>query len=251
MHIFLFPHQDDEIGVVSTLLNCASNKDFVTCFYLSTSNKGINRDIESKKFFQYFSINKNVKQIFLGSKYKIYDQEVSDNLDFLYFKIFSYIQSNFKKFDNIEILSPSFEAGHPDHDAAYFISLKLFKNFNFLKFYSFPLYNNENCLNGFFNAFSPLNVYKGQLIKIDKPKFNFLKIFLSLLIFRSQYKSLLVLSPFYLKRILLNFYLIDEMQNINFKKIEQPHVGTTYCTYRGWVCNYKKQLLHYNNFINS
>ena len=93
---------------------------------------------------------------------------------------------------------------------------------------------------------------------LNKPlKKDYIKLFSSLFIFKSQLITILVLSPFFLIRILVGFWLIDEKKNIikfqiekNKYKLLKPHKGIIYSEYRGWVLNYNALLEKFNLFLN-
>lgn len=258
LFIYLLPHQDDEIGVITSLINELRAGNEVLCFYLTKSSLDIDRDKESMDYFKHLNIFKKGRQVFLGSQIPIIDQSLSDNLHKVFNYIFEVISRNEKKYDRkITILAPSFEGGHPDHDSAYVIALKIRIQKKYLKFYTFPLYHSEGTFKGLFKAFKPLKSYKREII-LNKPlKKDCINLFSSIFIFKSQLITLLLLSPFFLIRILVGFYLIDEKKNIqkfqiqkNKYKLQKPHKGIIYSEYRGWVLNYNLILKKFNLFIN-
>ena len=258
LFIYLFPHQDDEIGVISSLINELRTGNEVLCFYLTKSSQGIDRDNESINYFKHMNIYKKGRQVFLGSQIPIIDQSLSNNLQKIFNYICEAISRNEKKYNrNITIIAPSFEGGHPDHDSAYVIALKIIIQIKYLKLYTFPLYHSEGSLKGMFNAFQPLKSYKNEMI-LNKPlNKDYIKLFSSLFIFKSQLITILVLSPFFLIRILVGFWLIDEKKNIikfqiekNKYKLLKPHKGIIYSEYRGWVLNYNALLEKFNLFLN-
>ena len=108
-----------------------------------------------------------------------------------------------KKFD---LFTPTWEGGHPDHDATFLIAVKLKKKINF-KHYHFPLYSKKNSI--FFNLLTP-NQYARNNFDIKLSKYN-LKDALYYLrltfIYQSQIKTFIILWPF-----LILFYLLTRTQ---------------------------------------
>lgn len=237
--IFLLPHQDDELGVITSIIDSIKKPDCSTyCIYLSTNPNNIDRDKESKNFFKFLNLS-SIKQIFLGSHLGIYDLKVSNNLNKLYKYLFLFLNNNFPQNIKLNIYTPSYEGGHPDHDSSYVIGLKINKNFNGSNHFTFPLYNYENKRFGFFNAFKPLNKYCSNERSVSFPrKFIWLLIFAPF-VFHSQLRSILILYPFYLLRILKGFSLIQELDGANIFVLKQPHKGKLYYEHRLWNSSHK------------
>ena len=247
--IFLFPHQDDELGAISSLLyDSHTNCEKIFCFYLSKSPKNINRTLESKSFLSFLKI-KNINLIDIGDELKILDQKVIFNLSLIYKYIFAYIRKNLSA-NKIKVYTPSYEGGHPDHDSAYIIGKKLVLNYPVLDFCTFPLYNAENRNFAFFNAFLPLSYQKKNSFKVFCNPFLIIRILLSPFIFKSQYKAIFALYPFFILRILFGFYLTKNQIIQSKLNIIKPHSGELYYEKRKWMSS-DFAIIQFETFLNN
>lgn len=216
--IFLLPHQDDELGVFE-ILNKHTNKKNLTIIYLTGERNSLKikaRNNESLEVLKKFGIN--VKNIFfLGDKLRIEDQHLIYNLEKIYKNLKEVLKG--KKFD---LFTPTWEGGHPDHDATFLIAVKLKKRINF-NHYHFPLYSKKNSI--FFNLLTP-NQYAGKNFNIKLSKYNLKDALYYLRLtfkYQSQIKTFIILWPF-----LILFYLFIRTQYTFYSKnfiLEPPGCG--------------------------
>lgn len=232
--IILLPHQDDEIAILP-LLDEIQNSINLKIIYLTTNkNEKLNqkRNNESLNVLKKIGIKKN-DIFFLNNKHRIYDKNLYKKSN----EVIKYLLSkkNLITLDrDSTILTTSFEGGHPDHDASFFICMKIYKKLKYKKFMSFPLYNSEKKLMPF-QAFKNIMKYNDQLIFIETSlakSFFYLKLIFT---YKSQMKTILSLFPFYLYRCLIkqSFILIDHSYNENF--ISKPHQGKLFYEKRKWM----------------
>ena len=139
--LFLFAHQDDEIGVLHEILKAVRAGDRVVCIYLTNGGAGKatpqERNAESSRCLTSLGVSPD-DLIFLGTEQDIPDGRLPDNLERGWSKLI----------ETVEPLQPvrrifthAFEGGHQDHDAASVIGTLLAKRLGCLEeSRQFPLY---------------------------------------------------------------------------------------------------------------
>jgi hypothetical protein len=143
--LFIFAHQDDELGVFPEIVRCLESEIDVIIAYLTTGTfdgtVSTRRCNESIKVLSKLGVN--VKNIhFLGNDYVIPDAQLSKNL----FKAFDALVKLISKIGPIEhIYTLAWEAGHADHDASHPVSIALAYKLNLIEHcQQFSLYSNIN-----------------------------------------------------------------------------------------------------------
>ena len=141
--IYLFAHQDDELGCFIKLDKDISNNDTYVFFLTSGGNNSQNnlisiRNKESIKVLQNLGLKKK-NIFFIGHDLKIDHYTLYLNLEIVYKEIR-------KKIDKIgkpdSIITHSWEGGHEDHDACNLIGRKIAHVFKIIdKSYQFSQYN--------------------------------------------------------------------------------------------------------------
>ena len=211
--LVLLAHYDDEIFCLP-LLNQAFIKNTHIKFIWLTNSCGRNRvHVPEKRKretmrFLHTTIGKdfNFETIHLGISQGVDDLKLHENLS----DVARQILNQFKKIDNI--ICPTWENGHTDHDSSYLISkfIQLERNCDLL---SVPMYSKAS-------KFFPFNVMKllNQEVENIKVVYPYGKIFLHYFLipyyFRSQLRSWIGLYPFIIFRVLLtrkSYYLREKV----------------------------------------
>lgn len=232
--IIILPHQDDEIAILPLLDSLEEGVNLKIIFITKNKNQNLNikRNKESISVLNKIGINdKDI--VFLEFKNLILDKHLYKNIKEIN-KYFLSQRELFTSDKNTTIISTSFEGGHPDHDAAFLISMNIFKKMQYKKFLSFPLYNSEKSFIPF-QAFTNLKKYNNQLYFLS---FSFKKsLFYFSLIFsyKTQIKTVFFLLPFFIYRCFIKkkFILINHNTNENIQL--RPHLGKLLYEKRGWL----------------
>ena len=221
--IYLFAHQDDELGCFVKLDKDISYNDtyvfFLTCGENYSQNNLIStRDRESLHVLQKLGLKKK-NIFFIGRKLKISHYTLYLNLKIVYKEIRK-IVNKIGKPDSI--ITHSWEGGHEDHDACNLIGRKIAFDFQIIdKSYQFSQYNafkTNNLL--FFKVFNPINKING---KIFYSKFKKRIFYIRLLFFyKSQIKIWFGLYPFVIYHYL--FKGSNYLEKLNKDRvIKKPH----------------------------
>ncbi len=240
--IFLLAHQDDEIAIFKSIKTIIKKNEKVYIFYLTNGDNSKNnnkllikrREKESKKVLSKLGVNlKNI--IFLGNLIKIKSYKLINKLDKTYNLLGKFINNINGR---ITIYSHAWEGGNVDHDSAFIITLKLFRNYSkILTCYQFPFYNSYKMPFNFYRIFYPLP-YNGYSIKLKISmieKFKFVKY---LFHYTSQSKIWIGLYPFVIIKILFNNF--NYLQTIQKKFIlKKPHENLLWYE--------KRKFINYNN----
>jgi LmbE family N-acetylglucosaminyl deacetylase len=167
--LFIFCHQDDEMGVFNHIENSIKlNLNVFVLFLTSGSinkkidkNKLYHRDLESLSVLKNLGVkNKNIK--FIGRKLGINVYELHKNYLAAYKELSK--QINYIK-GNIEIITHSWEGGNTDHDSCYLLVKKLYINNNKIKScFQFSLYHSKNMPFNFYKVLDPITE-NGKIIK--------------------------------------------------------------------------------------
>ncbi len=225
--VFIFSHQDDEIGIFETLNKSIQNKENIIIFYMTSGevNKSIStkkifhRDKESLSVLRKFGIKeKNI--IFFGRKNNIRTCALHKKLNFSYKELSNFL-SNIK--GDIKIYTHAYEGGNEDHDSCFILVLKLFKKLKNIKSaYQFPFYNAYSRL-FYYSVQKPLKI-NGEVIKVKVSLKNKIRYISYLFFYKSQTRVWVGLYPFLIFNFLIrNYYYL---QRINKKfLVKKPHNG--------------------------
>ena len=226
--IFLFAHQDDEVGITKVILNELADDNEVICIFITDGGKKNEiRNQESISVLVKIGVNK--KNIyFLGKEFKFKDGMLSKKIKDLQAWISKYIK------DNNHISSmyvTAYEGGHQDHDALHVATVKAaYENGVIDSLYQFPLYNRYKCIGPFFSVMKPLSA-NGKVIKINMTIKERVQALFYCLQYSSQLKTWIGLFPFFLIYYLMNSHQI--IQKVPRERIDQkPHEGTLLYEYR-------------------
>ncbi len=220
--IYLFAHQDDELGCFIKLDKDISNNDTYVFFLTSGGNNSQNnlisiRNKESIKVLQNLGLKKK-NIFFIGHDLKIDHYTLYLNLEIVYKEIR-------KKIDKIgkpdSIITHSWEGGHEDHDACNLIGRKIAHVFKIIdKSYQFSQYNSFKTNLIFFRVFNPINKIGGSRFY---SKFKKRILYIKLLFFyKSQIKIWFGLYPFVIYHYLFKgFNYLEKLNRDKF--IKKPH----------------------------
>lgn len=222
--LFLFAHQDDELGVFFKIHQLIANGDSVTVVYLTSGNfegeRSIVRDSESISVLKQLGVpNENV--VFLGGDIGIPDGRLSSNLHLAFHALVGLVEQFGKP---AQLYFPAWEGGHQDHDAVHLVGMGLARKYDILDgAFQFPLYTGYKLPGIFFRLFFPL-APNGVVSQIGIPwnlRFKFIKLCFH---FPSQKKAWLGLFPFFLWHYL--FAGTQMLQTVSTQRVEhQPHSG--------------------------
>lgn len=223
--IFVFAHQDDEIGVFPIIQKAVADNLRVVCLYLtsgadSVSGKSIIRQQESSKVLSLLGVE--IKDIhFIGSKNEICDGNLIYNLG-LSFRSLIKILHKYENISNVYV--HAYEGGHHDHDAAFVVvacCLEALSIGNIGK--QFPMYRSSRTSMFPYVINKTLNE-NGAVTKVKYSRLRCLKYCLLTLNYRSQWKSMLGLIPFYAWSWSISATV--KIQPVNSLRIlSRPHSG--------------------------
>lgn len=230
--MFLFPHQDDEFGVLHVLdTNHKSGRRSI-CIYLTDGSGGgkdpHKRDLESLNVLSKLGV-KSQDIFFLGNKDRVRDGRLVDALE-LSFNRLSKLLAN----QEIDVLyTPTWEGGHPDHDAAALLAYAFMLKRRGLKVLGFPLYNAFNIKLAPFGLFRPIEA-NGDLHSLRIPNSSVLRHLSYCLMYPTQVKTWIALFP-----ATVWHYAFDRnqyLQDINQQALRQkPHSGDLLYERRNWL----------------
>jgi len=231
--LFLFAHQDDELGILYEIEKSIQQKYCALCLYLTDGGYGRNRpevrNRESYRVLTKIGVKKeNIK--FLGTMLCIEDTKLCYYTSLAIAAITKIIGDQ----EIACVYCPAWEGGHPDHDALYLIASMLIEQKNIqIPCWQYPLYNGANLIYPFFRVFQPLED-NGHVISKRIPIKKRLKYLHFCIYYKSQIKSLIGVLP-----LIAWNYLVDGHQHlqpikrqINFAR---PHAGLLYYEKRDFM----------------
>lgn len=224
--IFLFPHQDDEVGIFQKIIDELQEENEVFCLFFtraSSEKKNSTRNFESTNvLFSYGVKKENI--FFVGQSLGIEDKSLHKHIHQAYQWLKNWLA---RHSDISNIYVPAWEGGHPDHDCLNAIAAVLSTQSNFKqKVWQFPLYNANNCLRLFYKIQSPL-CDNGEPIKISIKFVNRIKFIKSCLGYPSESVAWIGLFPFFF----YNYLVLGRqlLQPIQYDRIFfRPHKGWLY-----------------------
>ena len=240
--IFIFSHQDDELGVFNHIKKALKDNHNVNVFFLTNGrikNKKDKkivdiREKESIKVLKKLGVSRN-KIFFIGKKLNINVYELYNHLIIVYKKLSKLFKNTNKRF---EIFTHSWEGGNTDHDSCYLIVLKLFKKFNNINCcYQFSLYHGHNMPFTLYKVLAPLK-NNGIIIKEKINIIEKLKMIYLLFLYPSQFKVWIGLYPIIIFKIFFNRYgHIQKIKKNIF--LNKPHSGKLWYEKRNFL-SYKE-----------
>ena len=228
--IFLFAHQDDEVGIISLIKRKIDQGANVICVFATDGGKNFrSRNKESLSVLNNVGVkSKNI--LFVGKSENFMDGYLSKKAITLKKWLIKFFLS-MKDIDSIYVTA--YEGGHQDHDALHHISVIALNELNLLdKLFQFPLYNKFNCLGPFFSVLKPLSE-NGKTIDFELTILERLKSIIYCLYYPSQYKTWIGLLPFFIMHHI--FYKKLKIQKASIQRLSQrPHDGALLYESRGF-----------------
>lgn len=132
MRLILFPHYDDEMFCIHHLRRWQAGAEPITIRFLThelDSSSEVIRSEESRRHLLDLGITYS-RTPFLDASAPA--DQVTSNLEILYSKLTACYD---------EVICPALEGGHPDHDAAFFLGLKLLKEGRTKRLLVYPTYS--------------------------------------------------------------------------------------------------------------
>jgi N-acetylglucosamine malate deacetylase 1 len=127
--IFLFAHQDDEIGVFHVLADAKRRGQHVACLYLTDGAWGggdsAQRNAESRSALKSIGLTENEIR-FLGTDIPVPDGKLVENLDRCFDAICAFIDDLARSARPVRrVVMHAWEGGHQDHDAAHILGVAI------------------------------------------------------------------------------------------------------------------------------
>ena len=247
--VFVFAHQDDELGVYAEIVRLIKNGTKVIVVYLTSGSLDgkprPDRNCESLNVLRDIGVmQENI--YFLGSDIYIPAARMYEYLDTIYPQILNLLNP-MGKITSLYFLS--WEGGHQDHDATHIIGLALAKQLKILDHaFQFTLYTGYKLPWILFKLFSPL-ASNGELITYKISWYSRLSFIKYALSYRSQLLPMVGLFPFFLFHHIFRGTQILQPVTIN-RILEQPHPGKLLYERRS-VFTYNKFNKKVQDFIKS
>jgi LmbE family N-acetylglucosaminyl deacetylase len=230
--LFLFAHQDDEIGVLYQIEKELSLGVSVYCAYTTTGvlfgSNPDRRNAESRRVLE--SLGVDPKKIFFQAE----NLNIPDGQTFAHINsLRAWLKTWSLKYQSLTTMYvPAWEGGHPDHDVLHAVAVHVGKNLLQVKVLQYPLYNSYGLSWGFFRVLYPLDT-NGDVLRQFIPwpvRFKHLMLFFS---YRSQFVSWLGLYPFVLYHYLFNGHQFLQPTSLS-RILQRPHIGQLYYEFRGF-----------------
>lgn len=222
--LFLFAHQDDEMGVFGEIQATLARGEQVACAYLTDGTAGRYdpsiRNRESTSALARFGVAKE-RLRFIGADLAIPDGRLVDHLD----EVFAASQSFAKGLGAVaRIVMHAWEGGHQDHDAVHLIGIALARAMNLVEAsQQFPLYRRLPGALLPFVMFQPI-ASNGLVISTPLPLSSRLRYLNMLTKYPSQRKTMIGLGP-----LIVWHYLVhggQQLQPVSLVRVsELPHAG--------------------------
>ncbi len=155
--LFVFAHQDDEVGAASRIAWERTRNAEVWCVYLTDgarSTPAVVRDAESLAVLTRLGVVRSHVVAIGDAAGRIPDGELMTQLDRAGAALRLWIEQTGIVFDRLYTLD--WEGGHPDHDAACAVALAVAPDAGIRDVFSFPMYNGFRRRRGWFRVASPV-----------------------------------------------------------------------------------------------
>jgi LmbE family N-acetylglucosaminyl deacetylase len=156
--LFVFAHQDDEYSAAPWILEELSAGNSVACAYLTSGgfrSAPAVRDAESRDALRTLGVAGDAIVFLEGERGRIADRELAARSLEGLAMLERWIES--AAFVPARIYAPSYEGGHPDHDAAHAIAAAVAARFDAIgDAWHFSLYNAYRCPRPFFSTMRQL-----------------------------------------------------------------------------------------------
>lgn len=235
--LFLFAHQDDEMGVFGEIDRVVNSGGRAVCVYLTDgSARGVKpevRNTESKTVLCKLGVRID-DMYFIGTNEAIPDGHLIAHLD----RAKVAVDTVLENLSGVQrIVMHAWEGGHQDHDAVHLLGLAVAKKEGLLdRSYQFTLYRQRRASILPFALFQPL-VTNGPVEQIEIP-WRRLFCYLHLLTYyRSQKRTMFGLSPFVVLHYIAHGTQL--LQPVDAMRVDSPpHHGRLLYEKRGGP-NYK------------
>lgn len=244
--VFLFAHQDDEIGAFQAIRDALAQGERTVCVYVTDGAWDVvsadRRNTESSIVLQRLGVAPD-NIVFLGSLHGIANGRLVESLD----RALQHLRSLFAQLGDVDrIIMHAWEGGHQDHDAVHLLGLALATETDRLRACrQFPLYRAPvgRWITTFAQPLSTNGPVERQPITL-RDRFWY---FTLVRHYRSQWRVMAKLCP-----VLLWDYLVDgcqKLQPVSLARIRQhPHPGIT--PYETWkLYDYGRFRQHADRFI--
>jgi LmbE family N-acetylglucosaminyl deacetylase len=156
--LFLFAHQDDEVSAAPWIVEERDRGARIVCLYLTDGGSRVDprvRDEESRKALASLRIGPDAVAFLSGSRGRIADGALPLQSEDCLHAIQQYLKAN--DFEPDRIYAPSYEGGHPDHDAAHVLAIAIALERSIVaETWHFSLYHAYRCARPFFRTFRQL-----------------------------------------------------------------------------------------------
>jgi LmbE family N-acetylglucosaminyl deacetylase len=150
--LFVFAHQDDEYAAIPWILEEVAHGTAVACLYLTDGGSRVDpavRDAESRNVLQELGVRVESFAIVRTERGRIADRELAARSCEAVDAIEGWIERS--SFAPQRLYAPSYEGGHPDHDAAHLVAAVVAaQRAIFDEAWHFSLYNAYRCPRPFF-----------------------------------------------------------------------------------------------------
>lgn len=221
--LFIFAHQDDEVGAAPWIVDELELGNRVFCVYLTDGGSRTDpaiRDAESVAALQSLGVSEG-NIAFLGNGERIGDNKLIDHLPRAWRLLDGWITDNVPLV--ARIYSLAWEGGHPDHDAAHALALIAAERRGISDAWQFSLYNAYRRPRPFFRVLSHVPTEADERRRSDKLAAK-MKYAMYCWRFKSQRRTWLGLFPELAIRRLLG--ISEKVVRFDRQRIaERPHVG--------------------------
>lgn len=224
VHLFLFPHQDDEAPVFHEIESLVARQETVLIAYLTSGDlsgqPAPTRNAESLRALHALGVTADQVH-FLGTRLSVPDGQLAKHLD----AVLPALQQAIPAHGRLaSVHMPAWEGGHQDHDAAHLLGAALARQFNCLdSAWQFPYYHGQGLPGILFRTLSPLPG-NGPAVHAPIAWGRRLKYLRLLALYRSQLGSWVGLGPFFALHYL--FRGTQVRQKISMQRLrERPHEG--------------------------
>jgi LmbE family N-acetylglucosaminyl deacetylase len=193
--VFLFAHQDDEVGVFPYIEQALAAGLPVWCIYLTDGayggQSGLRRVDESRGVLERLGVDERAT-IFLGSEMQVPDGSLVDHLPHAHERLSAALD----KIGAVgRLVFHAWEGGHQDHDAVHILGLAAARRLNLLdRSYQFPLYRASGTPFLPYALFAPLPQNGPVIVTRVVPRDRWRYLGLTTR-YRSQAKTLIALYP--------------------------------------------------------
>ena len=233
MKVFLFPHQDDEFGAFHVIDRAVDDGDLLIVYLTDGAYGGTSaqtRRAESEAVLHRLGVRD--QQIwFLGEQLAVPNLGLRHHLE----RLISALDVDLAARAVETIYVPAWEGGHPDHDAAVLLALKLASSNGEdpATVSQFPMYSAYRCWARPYRVLTPIR--EAGVVENTNIPWNRRMAHLGLcLMYPSQKQTFLGLFPFILWHYLARG--VQQLQAVRPSIVhDRPHSGALLYERRGWL----------------